>query len=51
VNEVQVGAGAGAGGVLACVVTGAPPVQPAGDDESTVRVCRDVAGSQALQGE
>jgi hypothetical protein len=25
--------------VQACVVTGEPPVQPAGDEVSTVRVC------------
>jgi hypothetical protein len=38
------------GGVHACDVTGEPPVQPAGEEASTVRVCVPVA-LQALQPE
>ena len=37
----------GGGGVQACVRTGLPPVQPAGADDTTVRVCWPLAGQVA----
>jgi hypothetical protein len=40
----------GGGGVQACDSTGVPPVQPAGADDATVRVCWPLA-EQALHAE
>jgi hypothetical protein len=50
VQEVTMSAvvtGFGAGGVQDWVRTGEPPVQPAGDEVATVRVCWPLAGQVA----